>query len=136
MDQVRALAASTQTQEMGEPSTPHESQIHESNSELTTDMEEPEFKPDRISEDLRYPLAQYMQVSCTRIFMALNIGDNTRARRKTRYMKLADYAQKSGLNLGYEQAFNLMKNMKQKLKRSYVNWNYLVLEMMIKILTD
>ena len=29
---------------------------------MTTDFEpEPEFKPDRVYEELRYPLAQYMQ---------------------------------------------------------------------------
>ena len=30
---------------------------------MTTDFEpeEPEFKPDRVNEELRYPLAQYMQ---------------------------------------------------------------------------
>ena len=32
---------------------------------MTTDFEEPEpepeFKPDRVSEEFRYPLAQYMQ---------------------------------------------------------------------------
>ena len=51
--------------------------------------------------------------SCTRIFMALNIGDNTRAKKKTHYMKLAAYAMKFGLSLDYDQAYNLVKNMKQ-----------------------
>ena len=45
--------------------------------------------------------------------MALNIGDNTRARRKGHYLKLAAYAMKFGLSLDYDQAYNLVKNMKQ-----------------------
>ena len=48
--------------------------------------------------------------------MASNIGDNTRAKKKTHYMKLAAYAMKFGLSLDYDQAYNLVKNMKQTTK--------------------
>ena len=44
----------------------------------------------------------------------MNIGDNTRARRKGHYLKLAAYAEKFGLFLNYDQVFNLVKNMKQR----------------------
>ena len=64
-------------------------------------------------DDKLNPYIFYL-ASCTRIFMALNIGDNTRNRRKSHYMKLAAHAMKFGLSLDYEQAYNLVKNMKQK----------------------
>ena len=46
--------------------------------------------------------------------MPLNIGDNTRNRRKGHFMKLAEYAERFGLFLNYDQVYNLVKNMKQK----------------------
>ena len=53
--------------------------------------------------------------------MALNIGDNTRARRKGHYLKLAAYAEKFGLFLNYDQVFNLVKNMKQRTSKKLRN---------------
>ena len=66
-------------------------------------------------DDKLNPYIFYL-ASCTRIFMALNIGDNTRNRRRGHYMKLAEYATKFGLSLDYDKAYNLVKNMKAKTK--------------------